>query len=582
MLDFPLTLTDVVLKPTRLCKITRRDGEIIRIAEAQTDLVVGAETYSPLGGFQLSAVKHTVGGESASVQIDAAMSIGGAFDTYEVVDGKFDYATVQIYVVNRATLTSPGLMFTGFVGAVTFGALHNVVSINVPGYSIKAKWPFAQTFGPMCRTDFGSDLCRVPLRPSLLGRNTAYVTRANATSVDHYAGRVSNGGTDPDQYANVFFECTTGGTTAGSAPSFNFSVGATTTDGTAVFTARDAWTRHAKITSIANQFNIVLDRDPDPRGITGWYNQGAIRMWDGYSAGQAFEIGAWVLSTRTITLYLPIGAANNDTLIHAGDWLEIWPGCDFTIAKCEDPYDNTEQFRGEPYFLGAQAAAFQAGDLTSGTVDVSLGETAFVDSAQSVDAGLVYTFSNMSIGAASSTRDVIIGVIGGQASGAGNVTAVSVGGIAATQVAEHTQHNMDAEIWKVNVPTGTTASVVVTWGTIQIRCLIAVWASGDLLAVVDTDGGATGVVLNSANVTVNTVVGGFVVGMGYHNNVVIGALGARGFILRETIDIPSSNAKVGIADIESASSSLTCGFDLGGGADFSLNSCYVVASFSAP
>jgi hypothetical protein len=361
MLNLPLTLTDTVLKPARIIKITRQDSTIFRIAEAQGDLVVDGSTYSPLGGFQLSAVKHQVGGEAASVQIDAAMSVGSAFDTYEVVDGKFDAATVEVYVINRLTLTSPALLFKGFIGPVRFGALYNSVSFDVRGYVVKAIWPFIQTFGPMCRTDFGSDLCRVPLRPSLLARNTVYVTRANATSVDHYAVRVSNGSSsDPDQYANVFFECTTPGTTHASVqPSFNFTVGQTTTDGTVVFTARDAWTRHAKIASIVDRFNIVLDRDPDPRGVTGWYNQGAIRMWDGYSETRAFEIGAWVLSTRKITLYLPIDAANNDTLIDAGDWLEIWPGCDFTINKCALTYANSEQFRGEPYFLGAAAVAQQ-------------------------------------------------------------------------------------------------------------------------------------------------------------------------------------------------------------------------------
>jgi hypothetical protein len=370
MLDLPLTLTDTILKPARIVKITRMDGEIIRVAEAQTDLVVDGDTYSPLGGFQLSAVKHTVGGEAASVQIDAAMTVGGTFDTYEVVDAKFDYATVEVFVVNRSTLTDPGLLFKGFVGPTRFGALQDSVSFDIRGYAVKAMWPFIQTFGPMCRADFGDDLCRVPLRPSVVARGTAYVTRANATSVDHYSARVSNGSSsDPDQYANIFFECTTAGTTHASVqPSYNYTIGGTTTDGTAIFTARDAWTRHAKIAAVINQFNIVLDRDPDPRGITGWFNQGAIRMWDGYSNTRVFEIGAWVLSTRTITLYLPIGAANNDTLIHAGDWLEIWPGCDFTIAKCSGTYANSEQFRGEPYFAGAAVVAQQnIFDPTGGT-----------------------------------------------------------------------------------------------------------------------------------------------------------------------------------------------------------------------
>ncbi len=361
MLDLPLDLTATTLKPARVCTITRKDGTVLRIAEAQDEIVVsGVGTFSPLAGFQMSAIKHQIGAEAASMTVDAAMSVGGTFDLYEVVDGKYDSADVRIDVINRTTPTSDGFLFAGRIGPIRFGALKNNVSFDVRGHSTKFRWPFVQAFGAMCRTNLGSDLCRIPLRPSLVSRNTAYVVRANATSVDSYSVRVSNGSSsNPDQYANVFFECTTAGTTAGSAPSYNFTVGATTADGGATFTCRDAWARHAKITQVVNQFNVKLDRDPDPRAVNGWYNQGAVRMWDGYSATRAFEIGNWVLSSRTLTLYLPCGAANNDTLIHAGDWLEIWRGCDRRILTCSGTFDNSEQFRGEPYFAGAAAASQQ-------------------------------------------------------------------------------------------------------------------------------------------------------------------------------------------------------------------------------
>jgi hypothetical protein len=48
---------------------------------------------------------------------------------------------------------------------------------------------------------------------------------------------------DAGNYHNRMFLCTTAGTTAGSAPSYNYTVAATTTDGTAVFTAAEAWVR---------------------------------------------------------------------------------------------------------------------------------------------------------------------------------------------------------------------------------------------------------------------------------------------------------------------------------------------------
>jgi hypothetical protein len=359
MLSLPLNMTDVTPRPARLVTITREDGTVIRIAEARTPVIIAGNTWSPLPGFNLSAVKNAVGGEAASVQLDLVMTVGGTINTYHVVDQKFDNASVQVDVIDRANPTTRGFLFSGRIGPTVFGALHNTVTFEVRGHATKALWPFVGTFGPMCRTDLASILCRVPLLPPIVARNTAYVTKASENGYNNVYGRMLTGTSTPDGYQNVYFECTTAGTTANSAPSYNFTVGATTTDGSAVFTARNAWTRHAKVLTVLNQFNVVLDRDPDPRAVTGWFNQGGMRMFDGYSAARAFEIGAWTSSSRTITLYLPLGAANNDTLIHAGDWLELWRGCDFTIATCANVFGNSLNFRGEPYFAGAAAAATQ-------------------------------------------------------------------------------------------------------------------------------------------------------------------------------------------------------------------------------
>jgi hypothetical protein len=361
VLDLPIDLTATVLAPARLCTITRLDGEVIRIAEANDSITVGAFTWSPLAGFQLSAGKWTVGGEAASIQIDAAMSIGGTFDLYEVVDGKFDAADVQVDLVDRANPATKGMVFSGRIEPVSFGALHNNVSFDVRGHAVKAKWPFSWTFGPMCRTELGSKLCRIPLRPPVVARDTVYTSSTLANGYNIPFVRVSSDDTDdPETFEDVYFECTTSGTSHASVqPSYDFTVGNTTTDGTAVFTCRNAWTRYAEVASIVSEFNFTLDRLPDPRAVDGWFNQGGFRMYDGYSAGKPFQVGNWVESTRLITTYLPLGAANNSTLIAVGDKLEIWRGCDFTISTCAAVFANSLNFRGEPYFAGAAAAAQQ-------------------------------------------------------------------------------------------------------------------------------------------------------------------------------------------------------------------------------
>jgi hypothetical protein len=363
MLNLDVDVTATVSKPVRLCLIFY-SGTTLRIAEGNAPVTIGANTFFPLRGFTLSAIKHSVGGAPPSLQITAAMSVGGPIDTYKVVDGFFDDAVVVIYVADRAVPSTAALdtpLFAGRMGAVSFGALHDTVTFDVRGDQTR-QYPFAQTYGPMCRTDLGSDLCRVPLRPAPVARGTAYVTSAFAQSVNSYAVRVSSGGSGtPASWGNVYFECTTAGTTHASVqPSYDYTIGNTTTDGTAVFTARNAWTRSAIVDEVFNNFNFSLTASPDVRAVTGWFNQGAVRMYDGYSAGRVFEVGAWHASTLLVTTYLPLGAAGNGgALVASGDLLEIWPGCDFTVFKCANTYNNSINFRGEPYFAGAAAASQQ-------------------------------------------------------------------------------------------------------------------------------------------------------------------------------------------------------------------------------
>lgn len=351
MLDLPLVTTDRVLKWVRLCRITRDDGEIFRIAEAQQDVTADSETFVPVPGLRIGAIKHMLGSQPSSVEIVSAIYDGGTIELGEVVDGKFDNALVEIYAVDLADIDVPGLMFSGRIGPIQFSS-NSEARFDTRGHSVKTRGPFIPTYGPMCRTDLGSVLCKIPIRPTEIARNTAYALGTNL--------RVNTtGGSTPDKYSDRFFEVTTAGTTTGTQPSYNTTIGATTTDGTAVLTARNAWTRAARVGAIIDQFSFTLDRDPDARAVDNWFNQGAIRMHDGYSATRAFEVARWVQSSKKVTLYLPIAAANNSTLFAAGDWLEIWRGCDFTINTCATVFANSKNFRGEPHFAGAALAALQ-------------------------------------------------------------------------------------------------------------------------------------------------------------------------------------------------------------------------------
>lgn len=161
MRDFPITLTSTVLFPARLVRLTRLDGEILRIAEADESITVSAQTFAPLPGATISAVKHIIGGEAPSMEIRFAHSEGGTIDTAELNNGFWDGASVVVYLVNRASLTTLGdPLFTGIIDTVSLDPIGSGGSFDIRGLTASAE-SYIQTFQPMCRTDLFSSLCQL-------------------------------------------------------------------------------------------------------------------------------------------------------------------------------------------------------------------------------------------------------------------------------------------------------------------------------------------------------------------------------------------------------------------------------------
>ena len=161
MRDYNITLTSTHLFLARVVKITRLDGVILRIAEADEALVVSAQTFSPLPGAEISAVKHIIGGDIGSMEIRFAHSEGGILDTFELNTGFWDGATVQMYLVDRLTLPALGdPMFTGIIDTVSIDLIGSSGSFDIRGLAVQTE-AFIQTFQPMCRTDLFSSLCQL-------------------------------------------------------------------------------------------------------------------------------------------------------------------------------------------------------------------------------------------------------------------------------------------------------------------------------------------------------------------------------------------------------------------------------------
>jgi len=161
MRSYNLPLTGTTIFPARLARITRSDGTVLRIAEAETSITVDAQTYVPLPGCEIMGVKHILGGDKPSLQINFSHSDGGVIDTFDLNVGLWDGAEVILYVVDRNNLTTLGdPLFTGSVQPIVLNPIGATGSFDIRGLSAKAE-SIAQRYSPMCRTDLFSSLCQV-------------------------------------------------------------------------------------------------------------------------------------------------------------------------------------------------------------------------------------------------------------------------------------------------------------------------------------------------------------------------------------------------------------------------------------
>lgn len=98
---------------------------------------------------------------------------------------------------------------------------------------------------------------------------------------------------------------------------------------------------------------------------------------------------------------------------------------------------------------------------------------AFASSGTSTTDETTTTWASKAIGTAAANRHVVVGIF--TRTGV-SISSVTIGGISATSVVTVTNGNNHAALYIAAVPTGTTANIVVTYGSTSVVHAIAVWA----------------------------------------------------------------------------------------------------------
>jgi hypothetical protein len=165
----------------------------------------------------------------------------------------------------------------------------------------------------------------------------------NASLTVHETARTN---TFHDIYENRVYEVTTAGLTAVSQPAYDTVIGNTTTDGTAVLTARDAYMRDAYVDDVVDNRTLKIGVT-EARAVDVWFDQGAIIFETTSNSGKVHEVRSWIQSTTQAVFFLPAPFT-----VLPGSKLRMYPGCDKIVGTCVSKFSNAINFRGEPYIPG--------------------------------------------------------------------------------------------------------------------------------------------------------------------------------------------------------------------------------------
>lgn len=218
----------------RCWSIVRTDGVGFYFTDLDEDLLVDGNTYLASKGLRASAVANNAGLDVDNLDVD------GFFDDDSLTEqdlraGLFDYAEVKVFLVNWQDLTHGILKIRrGHLGEVTF-TQHNFFKAELRGLTQALQQKIGELYSPECRADLGDLRCKIPIGDGSTGvgfwaPNTTY-NEGDRVMYDF-------GGSGTARLGNIFFECTTAGASLSSAPSWNTTVGATTTEGGTAATAQ--------------------------------------------------------------------------------------------------------------------------------------------------------------------------------------------------------------------------------------------------------------------------------------------------------------------------------------------------------
>jgi hypothetical protein len=318
-----------------------KTGTPARLTTHHSDLTVGGDTYTA-SGLNLAEVSIGIMDSPASGEAEINLNNSSPVTIADIRNGVYRGVKYEIAFCNYAD-TSNGKVdiLKGRVGTIETNDRAAVAVFELKG-NLGAGINFiVERYSPACRAITGDARCCLPVLPAtgLTHIRDRADTDSTAFALDDYV-RVFQSGA----WNNRNYKCTTAGTTAASAPTYDTTVGNTTADGTAVFTAEEAWAREAVVVSQSGAEITVTVTEARAVDDT-WFEQGYVVFDGGANDGlDSIDIIGWDNASQIVKLanppIFPMSVSEKMFLV-VGD--------DKTISTCATKLGNNFNFVGEPH-----------------------------------------------------------------------------------------------------------------------------------------------------------------------------------------------------------------------------------------
>ncbi len=298
-----------------IATITRRDGVILRLTDLDKNLPVGGEVYIASEGYSRKSIEHRAGTRVDETEMTALFG-SSQINVQDLANGLYSYADVHLECIDFTNISLGQFTLSrGRVGRIVRGDTGGF-KFDLRSVTERLIGKLGRTVTPECAWSVGDTRCKIPILPAVDQRSFVYI-------LGDFVRAVVVGGNDFEVYGNIIFECIVAGTSGASSPSWNLTLGGSTSDGGVTWKTHTAWTRDGVVASNIDKSSFTVTIT-ETRAVDDWFTLGSIFFLSGNNVtGRPHEIQSWVQTGGTLVLALPVFSD-----MQVGDRFRISPGCD--------------------------------------------------------------------------------------------------------------------------------------------------------------------------------------------------------------------------------------------------------------